>query len=58
MFGLFKRDPLARLQRDHQAKLAAAAEKQRNGDLHAYADLTAEAEEIERQIEALEAERA
>ena len=58
MFGLFaKPDPLKQLTREYEATMARAAARQRNGDLHGYADLVAEAEAIEEKITALEAER-
>lgn len=53
MFSFFKRNPLKKLNNQHEAKLEQAMHAQRNGDIRSYAMLTAEAEEIEQQINAL-----
>ena len=52
MFGLFKKDPVKRLQKDHEALLTKAFQAQRNGDIRLYSALTAEAEELRLKIEA------
>lgn len=56
MFGLFKKDPTKKLQKQYEAKLQEAMHMQRNGKIREYSFLTAEAEEIRAQMEALKAE--
>ncbi|WOJ93854.1 DUF6435 family protein [Congregibacter variabilis] len=56
MFGLFKSNPLKKLQTQHEALLSEAFQAQRNGNIRLYSTLTAEAEAIREQIEALKAE--
>ena len=51
MFGLFKKDPVAKLQAQYEALTKAAMLKQRDGDMQAYAELTAQAEAIGVQID-------
>jgi hypothetical protein len=55
MFGLFKQDPLKALQKQYQQKLEQAMQCQRNGDIMNYSLLSAEAAEIEKKLQALEA---
>lgn len=57
MFGLFKSDPVAKLKKQHAKKLEQAVAAQRGGEIPRYAELTAEAAELEKEIERLEAER-
>ena len=52
MFGLFKKSPLKRSQKDHEALLTKAFNAQRNGDIRLYSTLTAEAEALREKIEA------
>ena len=52
MFGLFKKSPLKRWQKDHEALLTKAFNAQRNGDIRLYSILTAEAEVLREKIEA------
>lgn len=54
MFGLFKRDPTAKLRKQYAAKLEQAVEAQRSGKIPHYAELMAESEEIAQRIDALE----
>ncbi len=54
MFGLFKRDPIKKLEKTYQQLMEEAMHIQRSGDLKAYAVKIAEAEKIQEQIEALE----
>ena len=54
MFGLFKSNPAKRLRKQYDAKLEAAMKAQRNGDIRGYSELTAEAEEIWKQLGPLE----
>ena len=56
MFGLFKKSPTKKLQKQYEAKLQQAIHMQRNGKIREYSFLTAEAEEIHAQMEALKAE--
>lgn len=56
MFGLFKKDPTKKLQKQYEAKLQEAMHMQRNGKIREYSILTAEAEEIRAQLEALKVE--
>lgn len=58
MFGLFSSDPTKKLRKQYSAKLEEAMLSQRNGDIETYSRLTAEAEEILKQIDAIEAEQA
>jgi hypothetical protein len=55
MFGWLKKDPVKKLEQKYSARLEAARDLQRNGDLMGYSDAVAEAEEILRQIDALKA---
>ncbi len=50
MFGLFKKDPVKRLEKDHQRLMEEAMNLQRNGDLKGYAAKLAEAEKVMDQI--------
>ncbi|WP_152996165.1 DUF6435 family protein [Pseudoalteromonas sp. H105] len=54
MFSIFKKDPLKKLNKDYSAKLEQAMHAQRNGDIKSYSMLTHEAEQILKEIEALE----
>jgi hypothetical protein len=58
MFGLFKSDPSKKLRKQYDAKLEQAMLAQRKGDIRTYSTLTAEAEEIWKSIQAIEANRA
>ena len=51
MFSFFKSDPTKKLKKLHSSKLEQAMFAQRNGDIRKYSELTAEAEEIYRQIQ-------
>ncbi|GIU44152.1 hypothetical protein TUM4438_14710 [Shewanella sairae] len=50
MFSIFKRDPAKKLKKLYFAKLEQAMFAQRNGDIKTYSELTAEADEIDKQI--------
>lgn len=54
MFGFFKKDPKKALEQQYRKLMEEAMQIQRTGDLRAYADKIAEAEEIAKQIEALQ----
>lgn len=51
MFGLFKIDPVKKLQKIYDRKLTEALTAQRRGDIRGYSMLTAEAQKIWDQIE-------
>ena len=57
MFGLFKKDPVKQLEKEHEALLKQAMETQRGGDIKGYAKLMARAEELENEIIALRAKK-
>jgi hypothetical protein len=54
MFGLFKSNPTKKLRKQYDIKLEQAMQAQRKGDIKTYSLLTADAEAIWKQIEALE----
>ncbi len=56
MFGLFKKDPLKKLQKEYEAKLEEAMHMQRNGKIREYSFLSSEAEDIRLKIQATKAE--
>ncbi|MEL6864385.1 MAG: DUF6435 family protein [Bacteroidota bacterium] len=53
MFGLFKKDPVKKLEKEYEALMAKGRDIQRSGDLKAYAKIVAESEEILKKIDAL-----
>jgi hypothetical protein len=54
MFSIFKSNPIKKLNKLYEVKLEQAMLAQRNGDIKSYAMITAEADQIRMQIEALE----
>lgn len=54
MFSLFKKDPTKRLNKLLSMKLEKAMHAQRNGDIKAYSQLSFEADQIDKQITAIE----
>lgn len=54
MFGLFKRDPKKKLEKEYRALLEKARDVQRSGDLRKYAVILEEAEKVQEKIFALE----
>lgn len=54
MFGLFRRDPRKRLEREIRSKAERAMQMQRSGKLQDYAVLTAEVAHLEDQLAELE----
>ena len=56
MFGLFKKDPLKKLQKEYEAKLEEAMHMQRKGKIREYSFLSSEAEDIRLKIQATKAE--
>ena len=57
MWSLFKRNPTQRLQLEYERLLEKARDLQRNGDIIGFAEVTAQAEEIARQIDEQTAKR-
>lgn len=53
MFGLFKKDPAKKLEKEYERLMERARDMQRSGDLRAYAVLIEESETILSKIEAL-----
>ncbi len=53
MFGLFKKNPEAKLEKEYKRLLKEAMELQRKGDIQGYALKTEEAEKVQLQIEKL-----
>ncbi|GFD78726.1 hypothetical protein KUL118_15880 [Tenacibaculum sp. KUL118] len=54
MFGLFKSNPTKKLRKQYDALLEKAMHAQRNGDIKTYSLLTAQSEQLWKEIEALE----
>ncbi len=54
MLSIFKRDPLKKLNKAYEIKLEQAMHAQRKGDIKSYSMITAEAELIADEIQALE----
>ncbi len=57
MFGLFKKDPIKKLEKQYDKLMEEAMNIQRGGDIKGYAQKVAEAEEVQKKIEALRAEK-
>lgn len=55
MFGLFKKDPIKKLEKEYAQLMEKAMHVQRSGDLKAYARLIERAEELQAEIERLKA---
>ncbi len=51
MFGLFKKDPVKKLQKQYHDKLEEAMHAQRNGDIRSYSALSTEADKLLKAIE-------
>lgn len=54
MFGLFKKDPTKKMRAEYNKLLEQGMHAQRNGDMRLYAVITAKAEALWSDIEALE----
>ena len=54
MFGLFKKDPLQKYNKEYQSLLEQAQRLQRNGDIEGYSRVSAEAAAVLEKIEAIE----
>ena len=46
MFGLFKKDPAVKLEKEYKSKLTEAMNAQRNGNIEEYARLSSEADSL------------
>lgn len=57
MFGLFKSNPSKKLRKVYDQKSTQAMQAQRKGDIRSYSALTAEAEALWEQIQAIELNR-
>ncbi|WP_156312605.1 DUF6435 family protein [Marinagarivorans algicola] len=57
MFGLFKKDPIKKLNDEYTQLLNRAMQAQRSGDIRTYSELSQKAEDISKKIETLEAQR-
>ena len=57
MFGIFKKDPIKKLQKQYHDKLGEAMQAQRNGDIEAYGMLSVEADSLLKSIEAIKMEK-
>jgi len=53
MFGLFKKDPTKKLEKEYEKLMERARDVQRSGDLKAYAVLIEESETILTKIDAI-----
>jgi hypothetical protein len=57
MFGLFKSNPTKKLRKQYDMKLEQAMLAQRKGDIKTYSMLTAESEELWKEIQKIEKEQ-
>lgn len=57
MFGLFKKDPAAKLRKAYHKKLEEARDIQRSGDLKHYARLMEEAEQMAKELDELKKDK-
>jgi hypothetical protein len=57
MLSWFRKDPLQQLENEYARTLESARDLQRHGDILGYADVTVEADDILKQIQAIEAAR-
>lgn len=55
MFGLFKKDPAKKLQKEYEELMKKAVEAQRNGKMELFANLSAKADKISKQLDEIEA---
>ena len=56
MFGLFKKDPIKKLEEEYKRLLEQGMRAQRNGDMRSYADLTQRANEKLKELTEYKAE--
>ncbi len=57
MFGLFKKDPIKKLEKEYEKLMEEAMQIQRGGDIKAYSAKVAEAEEVMKKIDELRQEQ-
>lgn len=57
MFNWLRKDPLKRMNAKYHGLLETARDLQRNGNIQEFARVTAEADQLLQQIEALEADK-
>jgi hypothetical protein len=57
VFGLFRKDPVKKLEKEYARKLELARDLQRKGDIVAYSKMSAEADVVLKQLEAEERKR-
>ncbi|MDN7126744.1 Lacal_2735 family protein [Pseudidiomarina sp. 1APR75-33.1] len=57
MFGLFKSNPTKKMRKQLQQLQQKAMEMQRNGDIRGSSDISQEADELWKKIQAMEAEQ-
>ena len=57
VFGLFRKDPVETLKREYADKRIRARDLQRNGDIIGYANMSAAADEVLKQLEAVESKQ-
>ncbi len=55
MFGLFKKDESAKLQKEYERISEKAMQAQRNGNIELFAELSQQAEEIGKKIDEIKA---
>jgi hypothetical protein len=53
MFGLFKTDPIKKLEKQYREKMEEAIRAQRNGNIQAFSKLSFEADQIDKKITSL-----
>jgi hypothetical protein len=56
MFNFLKKDPVKKLKTEHDKLSTQAFHAQRNGDIKLYSELSFKAQEIQKQIDQIEAE--
>ena len=54
MLSFFKKEPAKKLKKQYETLLERAMQAQRNGDIRTYSELSAEAEEVYKQIQQIE----
>lgn len=57
MFGLFKKDPVKKLQKEYERLLEQSMHAQRNGKIELYGQLYEQASKINEQIEKIKKEQ-
>jgi hypothetical protein len=56
MFGLFKSNPIEKLEKQYKSLLEQGVHAQRNGDIRTYSELTSQADEVLKKIDELKAQ--